>query len=118
VSGTEIAAIVVAAASVLAVLLLALALRSVTRTMRSVREGMAQLQNEAVRRDLLLRVQREPLVEEDPEPERRRDAGTLVTRVAKANPWMDLSDPVIKVLAFASGTGRAARRLRSPRAGQ
>ena len=114
-SATEVAAVVVAGASVVAVVLLALALRSVARTMRSVREGMAQLQNEAVRRDLLLRVQREPLVDADPEPERRRDAGTLVTRVAKANPWLDVSAPVIKVLAFASGTGRAARRLRSTR---
>jgi hypothetical protein len=49
-------------------------------------------------------------------PDRRAlDAGALVTRVARANPVLDVSQPVIKALALASGTSRAATRFRRTR---
>ncbi len=58
---------------------------------------------------------RSELTEREPRARRPKDAASLVARVARANPVLDVSDPVIKVLALASGTGEAARRFRRTR---
>jgi hypothetical protein len=111
VSTTEVAAVIVAGASVLGVVVLALFLARVNRTLREVGESVHHLRLESTPVDA-----RSQLV--SGEPTRRgqsRDAGTLVARVARANPYLDVSDPVIKVLALASGTSRAASRFRRTR---
>jgi hypothetical protein len=107
VTTTEVAAVVVAAASVVGVVVLAVFLARLTRTVRDVGDSVQRLRFESVPLDV-----RGELAS----PERRqRDAGALVTRVARANPYLDLSQPVIKVLSLASGTTRAATRFRRSR---
>ena len=102
---TEVAAVIVAGASVVGVVVLALFLARLTRTVREVGDSVQRLRFESV-----------PLEARAELPEGKvRDAGSLVARVARANPVLDVSDPVIKVLALASGTTRAATRFRRTR---
>ena len=105
-STTEAAAVVVAAASVVGVVVLAVLLARLTRTVRDVGDSVQRLRFESVP----IEAQAELT-----EARRPRDAGALVTRVARANPVLDVSQPVIKVLALASGTSRAATRFRRTR---
>jgi hypothetical protein len=106
VSTTEVAAVVVAAASVLGVVVLAVFLPRLTRTVREVGDSVQRLRFESVP----IEAQAELA-----EARRPRDAAALVTRVARANPVLDVSQPVIKALAIASGTSRAATRFRRTR---
>jgi hypothetical protein len=106
---TELAAVIVAGASVVGVLVLALFLARLNRTVREVGDSVQRLRFESVPIDA-----RATHADELPAG-RSRDAGTLVAKVARANPVLDVSDPVIKVLALASGTTRAATRFRRTR---
>ena len=112
---TEIAACVVASAAVLGVIVLAIFLARLDRTVRSVGASVELLRFESVP----LAARGELLDTSEAAPRKlAKDPGTLVAKVARANPVLDVSDPVIKVLALASGTGRAATRLRRNRRGQ
>jgi hypothetical protein len=119
VTAGEVAVLVVAVVGAVGVVLLSIALVAVTRALRSLQQTV-----ELLRHDAALRVGAggqalglAPVAAEDgADPvARRRDAGSLLARVAVANPYLDVSDPVIKVLALASGTTRAASRLRRTR---
>ncbi len=110
---TELAAVVVAGASVVGVVVLALFLARLDRTVRAVGESVK-----------LLRFQSVPLEshaelvggEVGPaRPKLAKDPATLAAKVARANPVLDVSQPVIKVLALATGTSRAASRFRRTR---
>lgn len=108
-TATEIAAVVVAGASVVGVVVLALFLARLDRTVRRVGDSVQQLRFESVpidARSQLLPGERQKVA---------KDPATLVAKVARANPVLDVSEPVIKVLALASGTGRAASRFRRTR---
>jgi hypothetical protein len=110
VSTTEVAAVVVAAAAVVGVVVMTVLFARLNRTVRTVGESVQQLRFESVPIEAHAR-----LVGPEAEVERpkvAKDAGVLVAKVARANPILDVSQPVIKVLALASGTGRAASRLR------
>ena len=106
-TATEVAAVVVAGASVVGVVLLAVFLARLDRTVRSVGESVERLRFTSVPLDA-----RGELQAGDGKPKLAKDPGTLVAKVARANPVLDVSDPVIKVLALATGTTRAASRFR------
>jgi hypothetical protein len=108
---TEVAAVVVAAASVVGVGVLAVFLARLTRTVRDVGESVQLLRFHSVPIDGHAELTSSP----PPSAKLAKDPGTLVAMVARANPVLDVSDPVIKVLALASGTTRAASRLRRTR---
>jgi hypothetical protein len=115
VTTTEVLALIVAIASVVAVVLLAFALASILRTLRAVRESVDLLRSETV-----------PVMAElgdtvrtaSAELERVDDllgtAESITGTVDSASrlAYLAFSNPVIKGLAFATGTGRAARRFR------
>lgn len=117
-SATELAALIVAIASVVAVVLLAVALVSITKTLREVRRAVE-----------LLRTETMPVVLELGDTVRSANAelervdgligtaesisGTVDSASRLA--YLAFSNPVIKGIAVASGTGRAARSLRRAR---
>jgi len=119
VTGTEVAAVIVAIASVVGVVLLGVALVSIVRMLRSVRDTVEQLRTETV-----------PVMVELGETVRTANAelervdellgtaeaisGTVDSASRLA--YLAFSNPVIKVLAVASGTSRAASRFRRARA--
>jgi hypothetical protein len=115
VTATELAALIVAIASVVAVVLLAMALVSITKTLRAVRDTVELLRTETVpvMTDLADTVHSANL-------EIERLGGVLGTAEsiggtvdsASRLAYLAFSNPVIKTMAVASGTGRAARRLR------
>ena len=112
---TEVLALIVAIASVIGVVLLAVALSSILKTLRAVRESVDLLRTETV-----------PVMAELGDTVRTANAelgrvddllgtaesitGTVDSASRLA--YLAFSNPVIKGLAFATGTGRAARRLR------
>jgi hypothetical protein len=114
-TATELAALIVAIASVVAVVLLAMALAAITKTLKEVRLAVALLRTEAV-----------PVVAELGDTV--RNANAEIVRVdsllgtaesiggtvdsASRLAYLAFSNPVIKVLAVASGTTRAARAFR------
>jgi hypothetical protein len=118
VTTTEFAALVVAIASVISVVLLAVALTSIIRTLRSVRDTVELLRTETV-----------PVMTELGETVRNANAelervdhllgtaesisGTVDSASRLA--YLAFSNPVIKAMALATGTGRAARRFRRGR---
>ncbi len=118
-SAEELAALIVAIASVVAVVLLAVALVSITKTLKAVRDTVELLRTETV-----------PVMAELGETVRNANAelerldGVLGTAEsiggtvdsASRLAYLAFSNPVIKTLALASGTGRAARRFRRIRA--
>lgn len=112
---TEVAALVVAAASVVGVVVLGVFLARLNRTVRQVGEAVQRQQGRAA----ALEVRGELTAPAgDGLPLRARipkDPAVIATKVARHNPVLDVSQPVIKVLALASGTGRAASRLRRTR---
>jgi hypothetical protein len=110
VSATEVAAVVVAGASVVGVVLLAVFLARLDRTVRSVGESVERLRFSSAPLDAHAELEASA-----DRPKLAKDAGTLVAKVARANPVLDVSDPVIKVLALATGTSRAASRFRRRR---
>ena len=114
-SGSDLAAIIVAIASVVAVVLLVLALISVTRTLTVLRLAIEDL-----RRQTLPVVQELQQTVANANAELARvdtlmdSAQSLTTTVDSASrlAYLAFSNPVIKVIALASGTARAGRALR------
>jgi hypothetical protein len=113
VSTTEVAAVVVAGASVVGVVVMALLFVRLNRTVREVGQSVQLLRFDSptipARSELL------PDTAGAGAEKLAKDPGTLVAKVARANPVIDVSDPVIKIIALASGTGRAASRFRRAR---
>ena len=119
-TATELAALIVAISSVVAVVLLAFGFLSISRTLKEVRLAVELLRTETV-----------PVVAELGETVRAANvelervdsllgtaesiSGTVDSASRLA--YLALSNPVIKALAVASGTGRAARSLQRRRAG-
>jgi hypothetical protein len=116
----EAAAVVVAVASAIAVCALVVAVVSMTRAVADLRRTTEEL-----RRDALPAVAelRETVGTASVELERVESlidtAETVTNTVDSASrlAYVALSNPVIKAMSIASGTGRAARRLRRARGG-
>ena len=114
----DLAAIVVAIASVVAVVLLVFAIVSVTKTLTTVRLSIEQLRRETlpVIDELEKTVSQanadlarlEPLLE---------SAGNVTQTVDSASSlaYLAFSNPVIKAIAFATGTAKAAKAFRGPK---
>lgn len=114
-TATELAALIVAIASVVGVVLLAVGLVALIRTLKAVQAAAELLRTETV-----------PVMEDlgdtvrSANHELERLGGVLGTaesiggtvNSASRLAYLAFSDPVIKVVAAASGTGRAARRFR------
>lgn len=121
-SATDLAAVVVAIASVVGVMLLLFALVAFTRTLRAVRASVDDIHTrlagalDDARRatvraaDDLERVEGQ-LERVDGVLAAAESVSATVDATARLA-YLALSNPVIKVLAAASGTARAARRLR------
>ena len=115
---SDAAAVVVAVACALAVAVLLIAIYALNRTLRELRNAI-----EEVRRETLPVVteMRHAVGQANVELERVDNllgtAESISTTVDSASrlAYLAFSNPVIKVLAFATGTGRAARRLRRSR---
>jgi hypothetical protein len=117
-TATELAALIVAIASVVAVVLLAFVLVSVTKTLKELRVAVE-----------LWRTETMPVVLElgdtvrSANAELERVGGVIGTAEAISGTvdsasrlaYLAFSNPVIKGMAVASGTGRAARSLRRGR---
>lgn len=117
-SATDLAAVIVAVCSVVAVALLAVGVAALLRTLRALREVTALLRTEAapVLDDL-----RDTVDAAGGEIERLDRLVTTAESVtgtvdsASRLAYIAMANPVIKGVAFASGTARAARRLRGRR---
>jgi len=115
VTSTELAALIVAIASVAAVVLLAVGLVSITKTLKAVRQAVELLRTETV-----------PVMVDLGDTVRSANVelerlGTVLGTAESIGGTVDsasrlaylaFSNPVIKTMALASGTGRAARRFR------
>ena len=118
-SATDLAAVIVAGCSVVAVVLLAVAMIALVRTLRAMRDVAHLLRTETVPvlddlRDTVdvanLEIERlDRLVTTAESVTGTVDSASRLAYVAMAN-------PVIKGVAFASGTAKAARRLRGRKA--
>jgi hypothetical protein len=118
-SATDLAAVIVAACSVVAVVLLAVALVSLVRTLRALREVATVLRNETVpvlddMRDTIEAANYEIMRLDSLVTTAESVTGTVDSASRLA--YIAMANPVIKGVAFASGTARAARRLRGRRA--
>ena len=114
-SATDLAAVIVAVASVTAVVLLTVALVALTRTMRAVREVATLMRTESlpVLYDLhdTVRTANEELERFD-RLVTTAESVTGTVDSASRLAYLAMANPVIKGVAFASGTAKAARRLR------
>jgi hypothetical protein len=116
VSATDLAAVIVAACSVVAVVLLAVALVALVRTLRAMRDVAHLLRTETVP---VLDDLRDTVDVANHEIERLDRLVTTAESVtgtvdsASRLAYIAMANPVIKGVAFASGTAKAARRLRS-----
>jgi hypothetical protein len=113
----EVAAVVVAVASVLGVILLVVAIVALTRTLNELRAVADEFRRSAL-----------PAVTEAHDTVRQANAelervdGLLVTAEsigatvdsASRLAYLAFSNPMIKAMAFAAGTSRAVRRFRRP----
>lgn len=117
-TATELAALIVAIASVVAVVLLALALVSITKTLRLVRDAVEVLRTETVpameELGVASRTATQELARLDVVIDRAESIGGTLDAGSKLL-YLALSNPVIKAMALASGTGRAAQALRRAR---
>lgn len=117
-SATELAALIVAIASVVAVVLLAFGLVSIAKTLKEVRIAVELLRTETVPMVVGLG---DTVRNANAELERvdvllgtaESISGTVDSASRLA--YLAFSNPVIKALALASGTGRAARSFRRKR---
>ncbi len=117
-SASDLAAVIVAAASVVAVVLLAVGVVALLRTLRALREVTHLLRTETapVLDDL-----RDTVDAANGEIERLDRLVTTAESVtgtvdsASRLAYLAMANPVIKGVAFASGTAKAARRLRGRR---
>jgi hypothetical protein len=115
-SATDLAAVIVAGCSVVAVALLAVALVALVRTLRAMRDVAHLLRTETVP---ILDDLRDTVDVANHEIERLDRLVTTAESVtgtvdsASRLAYIAMANPVIKGVAFASGTAKAARRLRS-----
>jgi hypothetical protein len=114
-SATDAAAVIVAIASVVAVMLLAVCLYFLVRTLRSLQSAVDTLHKET----LPVVAELKGAVNQANSELERVDtllgtAESISTTVDSASrlAYLAFSNPVIKVLALATGTSRAARRFR------
>jgi hypothetical protein len=114
-TATELAAVIVAVASVATVVLLTVALVALARTLRALREVATLMRTETAP---LLDEMRETTAAAHYELERFDELVTTAEQVtgtvdnASKLAYVAMANPVIKGVAFASGTAKAARRLR------
>ncbi|HUF33596.1 MAG TPA: DUF948 domain-containing protein [Acidimicrobiales bacterium] len=114
-TATDLAAVVVAIASVVVVVLLVFALISVNRTLTTMRLSIEELRRETL--PVVKDLQR-TVAQANVELERvdglldSAQSVTLTVDSASRLAYLAFSNPIIKVLAFSAGTGRAARALR------
>jgi hypothetical protein len=115
VSATDLAAVIVAIASVTAVVLLAVALVALTRTLKALREVANLMRTETVPvlddlRDTVHAANHELARFDRLVTTAESVTGTVDSASRLA--YLAMANPVIKGVAFASGTAKAARRLR------
>ena len=118
-SATDLAAVIVAACSVVAVVLLAVALVALVRTLRALREVVTVLRTETVPvlddlRDTVEAANYEIMRLDGLVTTAESVTGTVDSASRLA--YIAMANPVIKGVAFASGTAKAARRLRGRKA--
>jgi len=116
VSATGLAAVIVAGCSVVAVVLLGVALVAMIRTLRAMREVAQLLRTETVPVLEDLRVTVDVANDEIERLDRLVTTAESVTGTvdsASRLAYIAMANPVIKGVAFASGTAKAARRLRA-----
>jgi hypothetical protein len=114
-SATDLAAVIVAGASVVAVVLLAVALVALVRTLRAQREVAELMRTETVPvLDDLRDTVRGANIELERFDRLVTTAESVTGTVDSASrlAYLAMANPVIKGVAFASGTAKAARRLR------
>jgi len=115
VTATDLAAVIVAACSVVAVVLLAVALIALVRTLRAMRDVAHLLRTETVPVLDDLRTTVDVANDEIERLDRLVTTAESVTGTvdsASRLAYIAMANPVIKGVAFASGTAKAARRLR------
>jgi hypothetical protein len=118
VSASDLAAVIVAAASVVAVVLLAVGVVALLRTLRALRDVAHLLRTETVP---VLDDLRDTVDAANGEIERLDQLVTTAESVtgtvdsASRLAYIAMANPVIKGVAFASGTAKAARRFRGRR---
>jgi hypothetical protein len=115
VSATDLAAVIVAACSVMAVVLLGVALVALVRTLRAMRDVATLLRTETVPVLEDLRATVDSANDEIDRLDRLVTTAESVTGTvdsASRLAYLAMANPVIKGVAFASGTAKAARRLR------
>jgi hypothetical protein len=115
VSATDLAAVIVAGCSIVAVVLLAVALASLVRTLRALRDVATVLRTETVPvledlRDTVEAANYEIIRLDGLVTTAESVTGTVDSASRLA--YIAMANPVIKGVAFASGTAKAARRLR------
>lgn len=114
-SASDLAAIIVAVASVLGVVVLVLALVSLTKTLSTIRLSIEEMRRETM--PVIDELQR-TVSQANADLERLDtllDSATSVTQTvdsASQLAYLAFSNPIIKAIAFASGTARAARSFR------
>ena len=114
-SASDLAAYIVAFAAVVGVVLLVFAIVSLTRTLTAVRMSVEELRRETL--PVIDELQR-TVTQANTDLERLDtllDSATSVTNTvdsASQLAYLAFSNPVIKAIAFATGTARAARALR------
>lgn len=112
---TDMAAVIVAVASVAAVVLLAVTVVAVTRTLKALRQVANLMRTETVP---VLDDLRDTVQAANHELKRfdrlvsTAESVTGTVDSASRLAYLAMANPVIKGVAFASGTARAARRLR------
>src|SRR3546814_10233730 len=119
-TSSDLAALIVAIASVTAVVLLAVALVSITKTLRSVRDAVELMRSETVpvmtELGATVRTANVELERLHGVMGRAESIGGTVDSASRLA-YTAFSNPAIKAIALASGTSRAAKRLRQPRSG-
>jgi hypothetical protein len=114
-STTDMAAVIVAAASVAAVVLLAVTVVAITRTLKALRQVATLMRTETVP---VLDDLRDTVHAANYELKRfdrlvsTAESVTGTVDSASRLAYLAMANPVIKGVAFASGTAKAARRLR------
>lgn len=117
-NASDTAAVIVSITSVVAVVLLAVFLVSVTRTLRAVRDTVEQLRRESL--PVVLDAQhtvRQANLELERVDELLTSAQSVSATVDSVShlAYLAFSNPLIKVMALAAGTSKAARALRRGR---
>lgn len=114
-TASDLAAIIVAVAAVLGAIVLVVALVSLTRTLAMLRLSIEELRRETL--PVIDELQR-TVTQANTDLERLDgllDSATSVTNTvdsASQLAYLAFSNPIIKAIAFATGTARAARALR------